>query len=112
VPAFVRFSLPDGLYCASYVLLMDAVWQESGKVKYFAVAFIPLVAMIHELCQFVGLARGTFDAADLFCYALPLFLYFIILKLTTNLNTRKHEKVFISNAIVSIVYHRLYSIRG
>ena len=34
VPDFVRFCLPDGLYCAAYILLIDAIWhKEKGIMK-------------------------------------------------------------------------------
>ena len=79
MPAFVRFSLPDGLYCASYILLMDAVWKKSQRTLRLLVAsLIPLVAITHELLQAAGLARGTFDWSDLLCYTLPLLIYYLL----------------------------------
>ena len=79
VPAFVRFSLPDGLYCVSYILLMDAVWQRSRRPLRFMVAsLIPLIAITHELLQAAGLTRGTFDWSDLICYTLPLIGYWLL----------------------------------
>lgn len=79
IPAFVRFSLPDGLYCASYILLMDAVWKKSRhSLRLVAASLIPLVAIAHELLQAAGLARGTFDWSDLLCYSLPLLLYYLL----------------------------------
>jgi len=57
---------------------MDAVWKDNGKAKFLAVSFIPIVAIIHELLQLVGIAKGTFDTADIFCYSLPLIIYFTI----------------------------------
>ena len=45
VPDFVRYSLPDGMYCASYILLMDALWRNSGRLTRLCFAsFIPTVA--------------------------------------------------------------------
>lgn len=79
VSAFVRFSLPDGLYCMSYILLMDAVWQHSRRpLRLMAASLIPLIAITHELLQAAGLARGTFDWSDLLCYALPLIGYCLL----------------------------------
>lgn len=76
VPDFIRFCLPDGLYCASYILLMDAVWPDNGKLRYLAVLFIPIVAIGHELLQCVGITKGTFDVSDLLCYIVPLAIYY------------------------------------
>jgi len=79
VPPFVRFSLPDGLYCLSYILLMDAVWQRSRRpIRLMAASLIPLITITHELLQAAGLARGTFDWSDLLCYTLPLIGYWFI----------------------------------
>ena len=79
VSAFVRFSLPDGLYCMSYILLMDAVWQHSRRpLRLMAASLIPLIAITHELLQAAGLARGTFDWSDLLCYALPFIGYCLL----------------------------------
>lgn len=77
VPFFVKYSLPDGLYCASYILLADSIWdKEKGLWKHAVVAAIPTVAIVHECLQGVGLARGSFDPGDLLAYSLPLLAYF------------------------------------
>ena len=77
---FVRYSLPDGMYCASYILLMDALWRNSGRVMRLCFALlIPVFAILHELLQAAALARGTFDVADLLCYATPLLVYLLII---------------------------------
>lgn len=76
VPDFILYSLPDGLYCASYILLMDAAWEGKRLSRNIAVALIPSVAIMHEIAQGIGWARGTFDICDLIFYALPFALYF------------------------------------
>ena len=76
---FVGYSLPDGMYCASYILLMDALWRNSGRLTRLCFAsLIPVVAILHELLQAATLVRGTFDVADLLCYATPLLIYLLI----------------------------------
>lgn len=82
VSGFVKYSLPDGLFCVSYILLMDAIWWRSNQnVRIFLTTFIPLVAVIHEIMQGMGIARGTFDWLDLLAYAVPLVIYISLLKL-------------------------------
>ena len=88
----LRYSLPDGLYCTSYILLMDAVWAGGGRIRYCAVALMPLVAVAHELAQLAGIAPGTFDVADLLCYALPLTVYFAVVRLRSKENEEKKTK--------------------
>ena len=78
VPEFIKYSLPDGLYCTSYILLMDAVWRNARRqLRMVASSVIPLVAVVHELLQGAGVARGPFDWRDLLCYALPLAAYLL-----------------------------------
>lgn len=78
LPDFILYSLPDGLYCASYVLVMDAAWPNTGNhlVKLIAVSAIPFAAFIHELLQAIGYAKGTFDVYDLLFYSVPLIIYY------------------------------------
>ncbi len=77
VPDFVRFCIPDGLYCLSYVILIDALWSGKGVSKKIAVSVIPVAAIVHETLQGFGIVRGTFDTLDLLCYLVPWALYLI-----------------------------------
>lgn len=80
IPDFVSYSLPDGMYCASYILLMDALWRNGGRLTRLCLAsLIPAFAILHELLQALALARGTFDVADLLCYATPLLVYLLVI---------------------------------
>lgn len=96
---FVKFSLPDGLYSAAYVLIMDAIWKkESGCIKYTAILSVPLFAISNELLQYWGFVQGTFDYCDLVCYTTPLIIYLMHKKIK---KIKKMKKYFIS--IVTIV---------
>lgn len=89
--SFVRDSLPDGLYCLAYILIMDCVWERSKlSLRVLMAMLIPLLAIIHEILQCCGVVAGTFDTADLFCYLLPVLTYlsYIILN-TITLKTGK-----------------------
>lgn len=73
---FVRFNLPDGLYCTAYLLIMDAIWKnENGIVKRIVLFLVPLFAISSEIFQYFGWVRGTFDVLDLVCYSVPPLLY-------------------------------------
>lgn len=85
VSDFVRFSLPDGFYCAAYVLMIDAIWHDDKrKVKYILLSLVPIITIVSEILQFYGVVRGTFDEMDLFCYLIPPIAY-IMLALINNL---------------------------
>ena len=78
VPDFVKFSLPDGLYCASYLFIMDAIWHEDqGWKKYIVLAIVPVATIGSELLQGLDFVRGTFDILDLLCYSIPPIIYFL-----------------------------------
>ena len=80
VSEFVKFSLPDGLYCAAYILIIDAIWHnDNGIVKYIIISLVPFVTISSEVFQYFGLVRGTFDAYDLICYSIPPMIYFIFI---------------------------------
>ena len=76
VPDFVKYSIPDGLYCAAYILMIDAIWGgQNGLSKYLIVSIIPIAAIICEILQYFGNAKGTFDVCDLICYWGPILIY-------------------------------------
>lgn len=82
LPDWVRFSLPDGLYCAAYLLLIDAIWRsDTSWRKYIILSVVPIVTVGSEVLQYFGLVKGTFDFADLLCYALPPLFYLMLISI-------------------------------
>ena len=80
ITGWVRFSLPDGLYCAAYILIIDAIWyNDNGFIKNIIISLVPIVTISSEILQFFGLVKGTFDIYDLICYSLPPVIYMTIL---------------------------------
>lgn len=76
---FTRYSLPDGLYNAAYILIVDAIWHDDNRlIKFIIISFVPFVSISSEVLQFFGLVKGTFDTYDLMCYAIPPLLYLLI----------------------------------
>lgn len=79
VPDFVKYNLPDGLYCAAYILLIDAIWgRRNGIAKYVFISIVPIATIICEILQYLGIVNGTFDVSDLICYAIPILIYGLI----------------------------------
>lgn len=78
IPVFIKYSLPDGLYCAAYILIMDAIWSnERGFVKCLMMALVPFITICSELLQYFELIKGTFDFNDLICYSVPPLVFII-----------------------------------
>lgn len=76
--AWVRYSLPDGLYCAAYILIIDAIWKKDNcLIKYIIISLVPIVTISSELLQYFGLVKGTFDVNDLICYMTPPTIYLV-----------------------------------
>lgn len=75
---FVKFSLPDGLYCAAYILIIDAIWHnDNGIIKFIIISLVPFATISSEILQCFGLLRGTFDIVDLISYTIPIIIYYI-----------------------------------
>lgn len=78
ISEFVKFSLPDGLYCAAYILIIDAIWyNDKSVVKNIIISVIPLLTISSELLQYFELVKGTYDMFDLICYSFPPMIYLI-----------------------------------
>lgn len=78
IPDFIRYSLPDGLYCAAYILIIDAIWKDDDSlIKHLVITLVPLVTITSEIFQYFGLVKGTFDLCDLFFYITPIIAYYL-----------------------------------
>ena len=80
LPEWVVYCLPNGLWSASYILLMDAIMKHRSLHERLAWAcVIPVLGVISELLQGMGMLTGTFDTIDLACYAVPFLIYAALL---------------------------------
>ncbi len=85
-PAWLVYSLPDGLWLFSYVCLMLYLWRKSlTRIGLIWVFLLPVLAICHELAQLTNLMIGTFDPIDLLFYGLATILPFVFFKKTFNL---------------------------
>ena len=79
IPDWFIFSLPDGIWIFSYVLVMISIWNFTlNKKSIFWMTIIPLVAIFSEIFQIFDFIPGTFDFVDLSFYILGFILPFII----------------------------------
>ena len=76
LPEFVLYSLPDGLWTVSYILIIDYVFRKQPlHIRIVWTAIIPFIGAVSELLQFVGIVPGVFDVADFLCYLVPHIIY-------------------------------------
>lgn len=81
LPEWVRFSLPDGLWTLSFILLLDSIWMDIRNKRFiFYASLLPGIAIILEFLQLIGFLNGTFDFMDLICY-FGSILFFLLLKI-------------------------------
>lgn len=81
VPAFIRYSIPDGLWTLSYILLMDVIWAPDLRKRILFGSIIPVVGGFSEILQCFHIVKGTFDIIDLLCYLVPYIVYQLKTKL-------------------------------
>ena len=76
-PEWAVYCLPDGLWSAGYVLIVDGLFRPH-RMKWLVAGIIPLVGALSEGLQSVGLMPGTFDLVDVACYLLPYVVYLMV----------------------------------
>ena len=68
--SWLVYSLPDGLWLFSYIILMGAIWAFDMRKSLLCSVPMIIIAIGSELLQFPHIVRGTFDMMDLLCYAI------------------------------------------
>lgn len=92
--SWIRYSLPDGLYCSAYILIIDAIWHDDNHlIKFLIISVIPLVTISSELLQYFELVKGTFDVNDLICYMAPPIIYLIYTYKSLKFNKLKIQRL-------------------
>jgi len=83
---WIVYSLPDGLWLFSYILLMGSIWNFNLKRSFYASAPLIVIAIGSELLQIPEWVPGTFDVVDLLCYLAACGLGYVYLKSFNHLN--------------------------
>ena len=98
LPAMVIYSIPDGLWLVSYMLIADSLLPASPAKPLWIIA-LSGNAVASELAQYWHLLPGVFDFRDLMCYLLPTLAYLIFKRNTVNysnyLDSRNYLAVFL-----------------
>lgn len=75
-PDFIIYSLPVGLWTASYLMMMYLITKGYTRKSRLMLALpLPIIAIVLEFMQLLGLCIGTFDVYDLICYIIPLIVF-------------------------------------
>ena len=79
VSDWVKYSLPDGLWLFSYLLLIDTIWNEKETLSYKIYLWIlPVIAISTEILQIFAIVPGVFDFSDLLCYLGAVVVFLLI----------------------------------
>lgn len=74
IPVFVKYCLPNALWCTSYIVAADTLISIDNNRFEWAIS-LPIVAAILEVFQAFHLIPGTFDIMDLCCFLIPTAIY-------------------------------------
>lgn len=81
LPTWIYYSLPDGLWLFSYMLLINSIWNKGNKVQYlFWLYILPVIALTSEVLQIFFPKLGTFDLIDIIFYLLAILTFKILKK--------------------------------
>lgn len=84
IPEFIIYSIPDGLWISSYILIMTGIWTIPNSNQVLFCSFLPFIGFISEIGQYLGVVKGTPDYADLICYITPFLIYIVTRKIIQN----------------------------
>ena len=78
LPDFMVYSLPAGLWTASYLLIMFYLTRKCYRPTRMKLSLpLPISAVVLEVAQCFSLCPGTFDILDLVCYLVPITIFII-----------------------------------
>lgn len=95
LPAFVKYSLPDGLWAYAFAYTIYQIWQHSRKIVTHSIIFgIPCIGIGSEVLQIPHLIQGTFDFNDVIAYGLAAVLLYMISKQKGKQITNEKDNVY------------------
>lgn len=75
IPYFIKYSLPDGLWLLSYMMIIGTIWDNRNYTYYLFIYIIPFAAISMELIQIIFSSLGTFDILDILSYVMAIIIY-------------------------------------
>lgn len=88
---FIIYSLPDGLWLLSYIMIIGSIWNMDILRTVLFVFPLAAFAIGCEGLQKAKLVNGTFDWNDIISYILAIILGFSVLTII-NINNNKITK--------------------
>jgi hypothetical protein len=82
VPAWIEYTLPDGLWMFSYCLIIGCIWDFNFKKCGLLLFLLLFLSVLFEVLQHVHFLSGTFDRMDVIAYFLAFSLGAIYILIT------------------------------
>lgn len=81
LPDWILYSLPDGLWLLSYILIIQTIFPYNTHKQFLYGGLAFLISCTIEVFQFLSIVPGTGDWRDFIAYSLPItYLIYINLK--------------------------------
>ena len=78
LPNWAVYSLPDGLWVLSYMILIKEIWKNKRGLQYYVWLYsLSFIGIISEILQLFTFYIGKFDFCDLLFYICPT-LFFLV----------------------------------
>lgn len=87
ISSYIIYSLPNGLWVLSGLLLLKYFLKNENRVYLFYATVFILISISIEVCQLYGIVPGTFDILDL-----VTIIIFSIIGFLMNTEWKKYEK--------------------
>jgi hypothetical protein len=88
ISLFIIYSLPNGLWVLSGLLILKIFLKNDKKVLIFYSVIFIILSILYEICQLLYIIPGTFDIIDLITiFIFSSFGFFI------NIYKGKYEKI-------------------
>lgn len=93
LPEWIKYSLPDGLWSCAYVIFIGAIWKLEYPKCMTVALIMPLIGILSEVLQKIGLISGVYDNIDLIMYIIGGLYGWAFIYLLNYLNKKKqYEK--------------------
>ncbi len=76
--SFCIFSLPNGLWLLSAIILLGLIWKNNKHIFYIYALLFVIISLAFELFQLLRIIPGTFDFLDIITLVISFLLGIII----------------------------------
>ena len=91
LPDFLVYSIPDGLWLFSYILLIGVIWNFNYHRGMFLIMLLPVYAISYEMLQLCHFVPGYFDILDFVAYVVATLLGISVIIMSNHVYKFKNQ---------------------